>query len=518
MAGMQVVGDLFGAGKMFLPQVVKSARVMKKAVAYLLPFMEPKSGQRRSASAARQDPDGHGQGRRSRHRQEHRRRGAGLQQLRGDRPGRDGPCEKILETAVNEGVDLIGLSGLITPSLDEMVHVAKEMERQGFTMPLLIGGATTSAKHTAVKIAPAYQPADGPRARRFALGGRRRAAAESQSARRNSIAANRAEQAELVESLPAAAAGPAGAAMPRPSPRASDRLDHVRIDVPAFLGRAVLDDYPLDGVGALHRLVAVLSRPGSCAASIPTIFDDPNVGGEARKLFDDAQRLLDRDRRREAAASPRRLRLLAGGGAGRRHRRLHRRTATAELTRFHTLRQQWERKGHEGVLRAGRFHRPGRQRPARLPGRVRRHDRASAPTNWCGGSRPTTTTTRRSWPRRWPTGWPKRLPSGCTSSARDDWGYGREEQLTNDDLIDEKYRGIRPAPGYPACPDHTEKRHSLRPARRRTSHGHHADRELRHVSGGQRQRAVLCPSRSRDISPSTASRATRSKTTPVARE
>ena len=160
MDGMSVVGDLFGAGKMFLPQVVKSARVMKKAVAHLTPFMEAEKARdgrgRRGGQGAGKDRAGDGQGRRARHRQEHRGRGAGLQQLRVIDLGVMVPCEKILERAKAEKADLIGLSGLITPSLDEMVHVAREMERQGFKLPLLIGGATTSRAHTAVKIAPHY--------------------------------------------------------------------------------------------------------------------------------------------------------------------------------------------------------------------------------------------------------------------------------------------------------------------------------------------------------------------------
>ena len=146
---------------MFLPQVVKSARVMKKAVAHLTPYMEAEKkadhgcGRPRGQGAGK-NRAGHGQGRRARHWQEHRRRRARLQQLRGHRPGSDGPSEKILERAKAEKADLIGLSGLITPSLDEMVHVAREMERQGFKLPLLIGGATTSRAHTAIKIAPHY--------------------------------------------------------------------------------------------------------------------------------------------------------------------------------------------------------------------------------------------------------------------------------------------------------------------------------------------------------------------------
>ena len=161
MAGMQVVGDLFGQGKMFLPQVVKSARVMKRAVAYLMPFMDAEKAQSGKARQARGKVlmatvkgDVHDIGKNI--------VGVvlGCNNYEVIDLGVMVPCEKILETAVKEGVDLIGLSGLITPSLDEMVHVAREMQRQGFTTPLLIGGATTSAKHTAVKIAP---PMGGPR-------------------------------------------------------------------------------------------------------------------------------------------------------------------------------------------------------------------------------------------------------------------------------------------------------------------------------------------------------------------
>ena len=156
MAGMQIVGDLFGAGKMFLPQVVKSARVMKKAVAYLLPFMEEEKAASgtpasRKVLLATVKGDVHDIGKNI--------VGVvlGCNNYQVIDLGVMVPCETILDTAVKESVDMIGLSGLITPSLDEMVHVASEMQRRGFTLPLLIGGATTSAKHTAVKIAPAYE-------------------------------------------------------------------------------------------------------------------------------------------------------------------------------------------------------------------------------------------------------------------------------------------------------------------------------------------------------------------------
>ncbi len=186
MDGMQVVGDLFGAGKMFLPQVVKSARVMKKAVAYLLPFMEAEKQQPRPwpQIGPRQDPAGHRQGRRPRHRQEHRRRRARLQQLRGDRPGRDGPLREDPGNGRKEGVDMIGLSGLITPSLDEMVHVAREMERQGFD------AAAADRRRDDQRQAHGREDRAGlsqrhrARARRLALRRRRRSAEEPRPASR----------------------------------------------------------------------------------------------------------------------------------------------------------------------------------------------------------------------------------------------------------------------------------------------------------------------------------------------
>ncbi len=172
MDGMNVVGDLFGSGRMFLPQVVKSARVMKKAVAYLVPFIEEEKGE--GPQVQRHGGDGDRQGRRARHREEHRRGRAAVQQLRGHRPRRHGAFgQDPLEVAREKGADIIGLSGLITPSLDEMVHNAKEMQREGFDVPLLIGGATTSQTHTAVKIAPGYEPARDPRQGRLARRRRR---------------------------------------------------------------------------------------------------------------------------------------------------------------------------------------------------------------------------------------------------------------------------------------------------------------------------------------------------------
>ena len=328
MAGMNVVGDLFGAGKMFLPQVVKSARVMKKAVAYLTPFMEAE----KQASGARgrgEGRAGHGQGRRPRHRQEHRGRGAGLQQLRGDRPRRDGAGRADPGGGAGAGADMIGLSGLITPSLEEMVHVAREMERQGFELPLLIGGATTSRTHTAVKIAPAYR---GPvvhvldASRAVGVVGQlkepeKRAALDAREPRRAGAAARASTQARQQR---AAARLPRGGA-----PARARALDWAGYDAaaPAFTGARASSRLAAGRAGAVHRLDAVLRTPGSCAGTYPRIFENPDWGAKARELFDDAQALLQRivDERLLQARGV--YGFFPAQRGGRRHRDLRRRGA-----------------------------------------------------------------------------------------------------------------------------------------------------------------------------------------------
>jgi 5-methyltetrahydrofolate--homocysteine methyltransferase len=246
MAGMQIVGDLFGSGKMFLPQVVKSARVMKKAVAYLLPFMEAE----KAKSGASDKPRGR----------------VLMATVKGDVHdigknivgvvlGCNGyqvldlgvmvPCETILDTAIKERVDMIGLSGLITPSLDEMVHVAKEMERRGIALPLLIGGATTSAKHTAVKIAPAYS-----RETIHVIDASRAAAIVDQllnpEAKPQLDRRNREAQRQLVESYRQRQTANLVPYEQAVANRFKTDWATVRIDKPSFLGRRVLDNVPLE--------------------------------------------------------------------------------------------------------------------------------------------------------------------------------------------------------------------------------------------------------------------------------
>ncbi|MCR4413506.1 MAG: methionine synthase, partial [Thermoguttaceae bacterium] len=472
MAGMKIVGELFGAGKMFLPQVVKSARVMKKAVAYLMPFMEaqkraqggdgaPASNGRGTIVMATVKGDVHDIGKNI----------VGIvlacNNFRVIDLGVMVPCEKLLAVAADERADLIGLSGLITPSLEEMVHVAREMDRLGFQTPLLIGGATTSAKHTAVKIAPAYRnvTVHVPDASRAA------SVVEqlmNPQARERFDCRNRAEQGKLVEAYRRrfeVELVPYREAKARRFP--TDWAD-VRIDRPAFLGVRALGDYPLsDLVGYIDW--SPFFMVWELRGKYPRIFDDPGVGLEARRLFDDARRLLDEIVARgwirasgvygfwPAASDGDDIVLYAD------QRR------TDEIARFHTLRQQWRRKGQEHFLALADFVAPIDSGRADYLG-------AFAVTAGLGAAELVArfeaehddyrAIMAKALADRLAEAFAERLHQ----IARSDWGYGRDEGLSNEDLIQEKYRGIRPAPGYPACPDHTEKRtlFSLLDAERRT--------------------------------------------------
>lgn len=456
MDGMKVVGDLFGAGKMFLPQVVKSARVMKKAVAWLMPFMEQEKaagGQAASRSRgkivlATVKGDVHDIGKNI----------VGIVLACNNYQVIDlgvmVPCEKILKTAADEGADLIGLSGLITPSLEEMVHVAREMDRLGLDRPLLIGGATTSAKHTAVKIAPAYRHitvhvADASRAAGVV---ERLMSAEGRPALDRS---NRAEQAALVEAYQRRFAVDLVPYREAQSRRLPTDWNTVDIPRPAFLGVRALSDYPLaelvDYIDWSPFFMAWELR-----GKYPRIFDDPKVGPEARRLYDDARRLLDRivsERLLRAAGSYAFWPAAAEGDDILVYADDQRRD---EIARFHTLRQQWRRKGQEHFLALADFIAP----------------KESGRADFLGGFAVTAGLGANDLVARFEAehddysailvkALADRLAEAFAERlheiARRDWGYGADERLNKDDLIEEKYRGIRPAPGYPACPDHTEK-------------------------------------------------------------
>ncbi|HEY4309970.1 MAG TPA: methionine synthase [Pirellulales bacterium] len=456
MAGMQIVGDLFGQGKMFLPQVVKSARVMKRAVAYLMPYMEEekartgRTGQSRGKILmATVKGDVHDIGKNI--------VGVvlGCNNYEVIDLGVMVPCEQILATAVKEGVDLIGLSGLITPSLDEMVYVAKEMQRQNFQTPLLIGGATTSAKHTAVKIAPSYE-----RPTIHVLDASRSVGVVEKllnpKSREQFDQRNRAEQAQLVESYQQRQqVHLVSYDDARRQPFATD-WTKVRIDVPSFLGVRILQDVPLADLTPFIDW-SPFFQAWELRGKYPKIFDDATVGMAARELFDDAQRLLHRivDEHLLVARGVYGFWPAASQGddivvyASEQRDR--------EIARFHTLRQQWERKGQKtfyalsdfvAPLESGRKDYIGAFAVTTGLGTDELVQRFEAEHDDHGSILVKSLADRLA----------EAFAEMLHQRARRDWGYGGEEKLSNDELIDEKYRGIRPAPGYPACPDHTEKR------------------------------------------------------------
>ena len=292
MDGMKVVGDLFGAGKMFLPQVVKSARAMKKAVAYLLPYMEERKRVTGASSAqgkilmATVKGDVHDIGKNI--------VGVvlGCNNYEVVDLGVMVPAAKILDAAIEQKADIIGLSGLITPSLDEMAFVAREMERRGFTLPLLIGGATTSKQHTAVKIAPRVQRAGRARARRVARRGRR-----VEPARRATVRASTPPTASRRRRSARATRTAVRSRCCRTSRRVANRLktdwdEHV-IASPWFLGRRYLDDVPLEDLAKFIDWTFFFSA-WELKGRFPGILDHPQYGPAARELYEHAQALLKR--------------------------------------------------------------------------------------------------------------------------------------------------------------------------------------------------------------------------------
>ncbi len=458
MAGMSVVGDLFGAGKMFLPQVVKSARVMKKAVAYLMPYME--------AEKAAQAPE------------ERRSQGKVLMAtVKGDVHdigknivgvvlacnnfeiidlGVMCSCEKILDAAKTHGVDVIGLSGLITPSLDEMTHVASEMQRLGMNLPLMIGGATTSRAHTAVKIAPSYdQPVvhvlDASRSVGVVnslLHPERRVEFAEQTKveyqRLREEHAGRGREKKMLTLVEARAKA-------TPIDWAT-----ARIDQPTFLGRRIIADQPLE------ELVPFIDwspffHTWELRGRFPGIFDDPYVGKQARELYDDARRLLD------TIVEKRQLSARGVYGFYPANRvgddiELYDNEARAHVHHtVHQLRQQQAKPAGQFNHSLADFIAPKDSGRADYLG-------AFAVTTGHGTDELVERFQREhdDYNKIMAQALSDRLAEAFAEflhlRARNDWGYGQEETALNkEDLIRERYRGIRPAPGYPACPDHTEK-------------------------------------------------------------
>jgi 5-methyltetrahydrofolate--homocysteine methyltransferase len=461
MDGMNIVGDLFGAGKMFLPQVVKSARVMKRAVAHLIPDIE-------AAKQALGNDDGAS-------------RSNGrvlLATVKGDVHdigknivgvvlqcnnyevidlGVMVPCAKILETARRERVDIIGLSGLITPSLEEMSFVAGEMQREGFTIPLLIGGATTSRVHTAVKIEPNYK---GPTihvvdaSRAVGVAGNLR----SETLRPDFVAGIRTEYQDVRTQRGGRKAEE------RHQSIADARKNRLAVDwsavtppEPCFCGVRVLDDYPLEELIPLIDWTPFF-QTWELAGHYPAILNDPVLGPAASTLYRDARELLDRIVRE---------RLLRARGvfgffpansvgddvelyadSGRRERK-----AT-----IHTIRQQMLKPPGRPNLALADFVAP----------------RETGVPDYVGGFAVTAGAGADELVARFEADHDdygailtKALADRLAEAfaellhqrvRKEFWGYAREEALDNPGLIKELFQGIRPAPGYPACPDHTDKR------------------------------------------------------------
>jgi 5-methyltetrahydrofolate--homocysteine methyltransferase len=453
MDGMKVVGELFGSGRMFLPQVVKSARAMKKAVSFLQPFMEAErqGGLRRAQPRvllATVKGDVHDIGKSI--------VGVVLGCNNYDVVdlGVQVPAARILQEAVERQADIIGLSGLITPSLDEMAAVAAEMERRGFTMPLLIGGATTSRQHTAVKIAPHYsgQTIYVPDASQVAgvvarlLNPKSRPALERE---------NRAEQEALRRKY--------GAPRERRlRPIAEARANALRIDwaggappVPAFIGRRVVHDLPLE------RLLPFIDWTFFFAAwqvkgRFPAVLDHPVHGTAARELYDDGRRLLDQivaDRLLTASGVYGFWPAASDGDDIAVYEAEDRRR---EQARFPMLRQQEEPNDAGPNRSLADFVAP-------VGTGVRDYLGAFAVTAGLGADDLVARHERQQddYHAIMVKALADRLAEAFAeylhAEARREWGYGREERLDSEDLRAERYRGIRPAFGYPACPDHQEK-------------------------------------------------------------
>jgi len=457
MAGMSVVGDLFGAGKMFLPQVVKSARVMKKAVAYLTPFME---AEKAALAAAGHEVKAQGK--------------IVLATVKGDvhdigknivgvvlacnnyeviDMGVMVPAEKILERAKEVKADIIGLSGLITPSLDEMVHVAREMERQQFKLPLLIGGATTSRAHTAVKIAPHYsEPVvhviDASRAVPVTT------SLLSDDNRAEFVEKHRAEY----EAVRKAHAAP----QVKTISLEQARLRRTQIDwraedlpKPEFTGVRVLNDFPL---ATLREFIdwTPFFHTWELKGVYPRILDDEKQGEQARQLFQEANGLLDRIIAEKLLTARAVYGLFPAQAIGDDVELFVDGTRSQTLETLHFLRQQANREGTEPCRSLADFV---------APSETKLCDHVGAFAVTAGIGLKEVADSFRSKHDDYNAIMAEALADRLAEAfaeflhkrVRDEWGYGRSENLSTDELIHEKYRGIRPAPGYPACPDHTEK-------------------------------------------------------------
>jgi 5-methyltetrahydrofolate--homocysteine methyltransferase len=462
MDGMNVVGDLFGAGKMFLPQVVKSARVMKQAVAHLIPFIEEDKARLAKESGEASKPKGK----------------IVIATVKGDvhdigknivsvvlqcnnytvvNLGVMVPAQKIIDTAREEGADIIGLSGLITPSLEEMAHFAKEMERQGVKLPLMIGGATTSRVHTAVKIAPHYSGItvyvpDASRSVAVCSS----LLSESGTQREEYITSLRADY-DKVRLQHANKKGPTlvSVAAARANAFKTD-WKSVAPTTPKFLGRKLLKNYDL---AELARYIdwSPFFQTWDLAGSYPKILDDAVVGESARNVFSDAQAMLKKIIEGRWLTASGVFGLWPAASVGDDIEIYADESRSKVLMTWHNLRQQNEKASDRSNFCLADFVAP----------------KGSGVKDYLGAFAVTTgigidahvkafedkqddynAIMLKALADRLAEAFAERLHERV---RKEFWGYAADEALPNEELVAEKYRGIRPAPGYPACPDHTEK-------------------------------------------------------------
>jgi len=488
MAGMNTVGDLFGDGRMFLPQVVKSARVMKRAVAYLVPFLEREKELEEGGDHGRAGP-----------------RSAGrivMATVKGDVHdigknivgvvlqcnnyevfdlGVMAPAENILEKACEVNADLIGLSGLITPSLDQMVHVASEMERTGMTQPLLIGGATTSRVHTAVKIEPRYSGATV-----HVLDASRCVTVAGKLLDKGSRAAYTAAVREEYEGIRRRRAGP-GKRAPLLTIEAA-RANRLQLDWgrhapvrPTFTGTRAFPRDGTEGVASGHGASAsprsALSSPSydldelvsridwtpffrawELKGKFPAILSDPEVGEQATSLYNDARALLRRIRRERLLAARAVVGLWHANAVGDDIAVWDGESRDTPLAVFHCLRQQFTKRGGRPSLCLADFVAPQCSGVADYVGAfvvTAGEGVAELCAEFEAAGDDYQSILTKALADRLAEAFAERLHERV---RREFWGYAPDESFTNSQLIAEEYAGIRPAPGYPASPDHSEKR------------------------------------------------------------
>ena len=455
MDGMKIVGDLFGAGKMFLPQVVKSARVMKRGVAHLLPYMEEEKqrlGDTRAQGKvllATVKGDVHDIGKNI--------VGVvlGCNNYQVIDLGVMVPCEKILETAAREQVDVVGLSGLITPSLDEMVHVAKEMERIGLTMPLLIGGATTSRQHTAVKIAPVFsRPTvhvlDASRAVSTV------AALLDPKQQPEFAARNVIDQTALRELHAGRRVKPVIPFAEAEANRLQLAWRAEELAVPSFNGRRVLDEVPLAQLSEYIDWTFFFTA-WELKGKFPQILEHPQYGEAARDLYQSAKRLLQRIVDEKLLTARASYGFWPANSDGNDIVLWADASRAREVARFNMLRQQQAKTEPGAHVALADFVAPLGSGHVDYMGGFAVTAGIGADTLAHGFERQlddySAIITKALADRL-----AEAMAEMLHQRVRREWGYGAGETLTPAELTEERYRGIRPAFGYPACPDHSEKR------------------------------------------------------------